>query len=114
MREYNRSHAAGAFFPSPYNEAAILTVGGIGKGSATVLAKGDGNSIEILQEVQYPNSISLLYSALTHYCGFKIASGEYKLMGLAPYGAPVYVDLILRELVDLKDDGTVVLNPGLL
>lgn len=108
--EHHESHAASAFFPSPYDEAAILTLDGVGEWATASIAKGDGNTIELLQELRFPHSLGLLYSAFTSFCGFKVNSGEYKLMGLAPFGEPVYQDLILEVLVDLKPDGSFRLN----
>ena len=98
------SHAA-SFFPSPFNEAVILTADGVGEWATTTVAIGKGNSLEIKKEIHFPHSLGLLYSAFTYYVGFKVNSGEYKLMGLAPYGNPIYEDKI-KELVDIKDDGT--------
>ena len=108
--EHHQSHAAAAFFPSPYAEAAILTLDGVGEWATTSLGVGRGNQFELLSELQFPHSLGLLYSAFTYFTGFRVNSGEYKLMGLAPYGEPKYVDLILRELVDLKADGSFRLN----
>jgi carbamoyltransferase len=108
--EHHESHAASAFFPSPYQEAAILTVDGVGEWTTTSLGIGRGDQVELLSELQFPHSLGLLYSAFTYFTGFRVNSGEYKLMGLAPYGEPKYVDLILRELVDLKNDGSFRLN----
>ena len=108
--EHHESHAASAFFPSPYSEAAFLTVDGVGEWTTTSYGKGTGNKIEMLGELHFPHSLGLLYSAFTYFTGFKVNSGEYKLMGLAPYGEPKYVDLILKELVDLKEDGSFRLN----
>src|SRR5439155_9078070 len=102
--EHHESHAASAFFPSPFSEAAILTIDGVGEWTTTTYGVGRGNQIEMLAELHFPHSLGLLYSAFTYFTGFKVNSGEYKLMGLAPYGKPKYVDLIVRELVDLKDD----------
>ncbi len=107
---HHLSHAASAFYPSPYEEAAILTVDGVGEWATTALAAGRGKNIEILREIRFPHSLGLLYSAFTYYCGFKVNSGEYKLMGLAPYGEPVYADLIQQELIDLRQDGSFRLN----
>jgi carbamoyltransferase len=100
------SHAASAFFPSPFEEAAILTVDGVGEWATASYGSGRGNTITLTHEQRFPHSLGLLYSAFTYYCGFTVNSGEYKLMGLAPYGEPTYVDLILEKLVDLKDDGS--------
>lgn len=108
--EHHLSHAASAFYPSPFSESAILTVDGVGEWTTTSLAKGTGNRIEILFEQQFPHSLGLLYSAFTQYCGFKVNSGEYKLMGLAPYGEPKFFDLILENMIDLADDGSFRLN----
>jgi len=104
--EHHLSHAASAFFPSPFNEAAILTMDGVGEWSTTSLAIGESNNIDILKEIHFPHSIGLLYSAFTYFCGFKVNSGEYKLMGLSPYGKPRYVDLIKDNLIDIKRDGS--------
>jgi len=108
--EHHESHAASAFFPSPFQEAAFLTVDGVGEWTTTSFGIGLDNQIEIFGELQFPHSLGLLYSAFTYFTGFKVNSGEYKLMGLAPYGEPKYVDLILNELVDLKQDGSFRLN----
>jgi carbamoyltransferase len=108
--EHHLSHAASAFFPSPFEEAAVLTIDGVGEWTTTSLALGKGNRIDILEEIQFPHSLGLLYSAFTYYTGFKINSGEYKVMGLAPYGEPKYVDLIKQHLIDIKDDGSFRLN----
>jgi carbamoyltransferase len=104
--EHHESHAASAFFPSPFEEAAILTLDGVGEWATASCGFGRGNEIQLLQEMRFPHSIGLLYSAFTYYTGFTVNSGEYKLMGLAPYGEPKYVDVILEKLVDLKDDGS--------
>src|SRR5438132_2574654 len=108
--EHHQSHAASAFFPSPYQEAAFLTVDGVGEWTTTSFGVGRHNQIEIQGEQRFPHSLGLLYSAFTYYTGFRVNSGEYKLMGLAPYGEPIYKDLILKELVDLKEDGSFKLN----
>jgi carbamoyltransferase len=108
--EHHESHAASAFFPSPYRDAAILTVDGVGEWATATLAVGHGSDLEILQEIHWPDSLGLLYSAFTYFTGFKVNSGEYKVMGLAPYGEPRYVDLIYDKLIDLKDDGSFTLN----
>ncbi|MGC3956414.1 MAG: carbamoyltransferase [Verrucomicrobiota bacterium] len=108
--EHHESHAASAFFPSPYPEAAFLTVDGVGEWTTTSYGKGVGNKIEMLGELHFPHSLGLLYSAFTYFTGFRVNSGEYKLMGLAPYGEPKYLDVILRELIDLKEDGSFRLN----
>jgi len=104
--EHHYSHAASAFFPSPFSEAAILTVDGVGEWATTSLALGNDARIEMLREIRFPHSLGLLYSAFTYYLGFKVNSGEYKVMGLAPYGSPTYRDTILGKLIDLKDDGS--------
>ena len=104
--EHHESHAASAFFPSPFEEAAILTLDGVGEWATASFGVGRGNRIELSHELRFPHSLGLLYSAFTYYCGFKVNSGEYKLMGLAPYGRPIFVDRILDKLVDLKDDGS--------
>ena len=104
------SHAASSFFPSPYNESAIVSVDGVGEWSTTTIAHGIDNDIKLLKEINYPNSLGLLYSAFTYYCGFKVNSGEYKLMGLAPYGKPIYVKHIYDNLIDVKQDGSYRLN----
>ncbi|MCC7084073.1 MAG: carbamoyltransferase [Pirellulales bacterium] len=104
--EHHESHAASAFFPSPFDDAAVLTVDGVGEWATATLGQGRGNRIEISQQLNFPHSPGLLYSAFTYFCGFKVNSGEYKLMGLAPYGEPKYVDLILDRLIDLKSDGS--------
>jgi carbamoyltransferase len=104
--DHHESHAASAFFPSPYDEAAILTLDGVGEWSTTTMGVGRGNRIELTRQLQFPHSLGLLYSAVTYYCGFKVNSGEYKLMGLAPYGRPIYRDLITQHLIDLKADGS--------
>jgi carbamoyltransferase len=101
------SHAASAFFPSPFADAAILTLDGVGEWSTATLGHGQGNKITITHELRFPHSLGLLYSAFTYFCGFKVNSGEYKLMGLAPYGEPRYVDRILGKVVDVKDDGSI-------
>jgi carbamoyltransferase len=108
--EHHESHAASAFFPSPFTEAAFLTIDGVGEWTTTSYGVGRGNQIQMLAELRFPHSLGLLYSAFTYFTGFRVNSGEYKLMGLAPYGQPKYVDLILRELIDLKDDGSFRLN----
>jgi carbamoyltransferase len=104
--EHHQSHAASAFYPSPFEEAAILTMDGVGEWTTTSSAVGRGNSLAIQRELHFPHSLGLLYSAFTYYTGFKVNSGEYKVMGLAPYGEPKFRDLILEHLVDLKEDGT--------
>ncbi len=108
--EHHMSHAASAFFPSPFEEAAIVTLDGVGEWDTTSIAVGRGNQIEMLKTLSFPHSVGLLYSAFTYFCGFRVNSGEYKLMGLAPYGKPCYADLIWETLVDLKEDGSFALN----
>ncbi len=108
--DHHESHAASAFFPSPFEQAAILTVDGVGEWSTATLGVGEGNRLRLQAQLQFPHSVGLLYSAFTYYCGFKVNSGEYKLMGLAPYGQPSYRDLILRELLELKPDGSFWMN----
>ena len=108
--EHHQSHAASAFFPSPFQEAAFLTVDGVGEWTTTSYGVGKNNSISIMGELRFPHSLGLLYSAITYYTGFKVNSAEYKIMGLAPYGEPKYVDSMLNELVDLKEDGSFKLN----
>lgn len=104
--EHHESHGASAFFPSPFQEAAVLTIDGVGEWATASYGTGKGNRLDLLAEIHFPHSLGLLYSAFTYYAGFKVNSGEYKLMGLAPYGEPKFKDLILRELIDLKDDGS--------
>ena len=108
--EHHESHAASAFFPSPFDDAAILTVDGVGEWASATWGHGRGNRITLCAEQHFPHSLGLLYSAFTSFCGFTVNSGEYKLMGLAPYGEPRFVDLIFKELVDLKDDGSFRMN----
>jgi len=108
--EHHESHAASAFFPSPFEEAAILTMDGVGEWATASVGVGKGNNLELMRELHWPDSLGLLYSAFTYYTGFKVNSGEYKVMGLAPYGEPKYVDLIYRELMDLREDGSFTLN----
>lgn len=109
-QEHHRSHAAAAFYPSPFQDAAILTIDGVGEWATAAIGVGEGREIKLLKELKFPHSLGLLYSAFTQFTGFKVNSGEYKMMGLAPYGEPKYVDLILKNLVDLKDDGSIALN----
>ena len=104
--DHHLSHAASAFFPSPFEEAIVLTADGVGEWATTTVAIGKGNSLGIKKEIHFPHSLGLLYSAFTYYTGFKVNSGEYKLMGLAPYGAPIYVDKIKNNLIDIKEDGS--------
>ncbi|MBD3265090.1 hypothetical protein GF373_00340, partial [bacterium] len=108
--DHHESHAASAFYPSPYEEAAILTIDGVGEWTTTTHGYGRGNEIAVLGETRFPHSLGLLYSAFTYYTGFKVNSGEYKVMGLAPYGEPKYVQTILDELIDLKEDGSFIMN----
>jgi carbamoyltransferase len=108
--EHHQSHAASAFFPSPFDEAAILTLDGVGEWATGSIALGRGNHIEMLKELRFPHSLGLLYSAFTYFTGFRVNSGEYKLMGLAPYGEPIYRDRILENLLDLREDGSFRLN----
>ena len=110
FNEHHQSHAASAFFPSPYEKAAVLCLDGVGEWATTSMWLGDGNKLTPQWEIDFPHSLGLLYSAFTYYTGFRVNSGEYKLMGLAPYGEPKYVDLILDNLIDLKEDGTFRLN----
>ncbi len=108
--EHHYSHAASAFYPSPFKDAVIITLDGVGEWATTTVAVGKDNKIDMLKEIYFPHSIGLLYSAFTYYLGFKVNSGEYKVMGLAPYGKPKYKDLIIKKLIDLKDDGSFRLN----
>jgi carbamoyltransferase len=107
---HHESHAASAFYASPFKEAAILTLDGVGEWTTASFGVGKGNELRLIRELRFPHSLGLLYSAFTHFCGFKVNSGEYKLMGLAPYGKPIYRDLILRDLVELHDDGSLRLG----
>tara|TARA_B100000989_G_scaffold67515_1_gene46970 strand:+ start:1177 stop:3015 length:1839 start_codon:yes stop_codon:yes gene_type:complete len=108
--DHHLSHAASAFFPSPFNEAIVLTADGVGEWATTTLALAKDNKVEVIKEIHFPHSLGLLYSAFTYYTGFKVNSGEYKLMGLAPYGKPIYKDKILDNLIDIKQDGSFRLN----
>jgi len=108
--EHHESHAASAFFPSPFEEAAVLTMDGVGEWATTSIGVGKGKDLQIVKELHWPDSLGLLYSAFTYYTGFKVNSGEYKVMGLAPYGQPKYVDLIYKHLIDLKEDGSFTIN----
>lgn len=108
--EHHESHAASAFFPSPFDEAAILTIDGVGEWSTATIGVGEGNHLRLLQEMRFPHSLGLLYSAFTYYCGFKVNSGEYKLMGLAPFGEPHFAKTIREHLIDIKDDGSFWMN----
>jgi len=107
---HHRSHAASCFFPSPFERAAILTIDGVGEWATATIGSGNGNSVRLMKEMRFPHSLGLLYSAFTHFTGFKVNSGEYKMMGLAPYGRPIYADRILDNLIDLKRDGSLELN----
>lgn len=107
---HHESHAASAFFPSPFEEAAICTIDGVGEWSTTTIGYGEGNRVRLLEEIRFPHSLGLLYTAFTYYLGFKPNSGEYKLMGLAPYGEPHYVDKITEHLIDIRDDGSYWMN----
>lgn len=104
--EHHVSHAASAFFPSPFEEAAVLTMDGVGEWTTTSLALGSGNQLQVVKEIQFPHSLGLLYSAFTYYTGFKVNSGEYKVMGLAPYGEPRFAELIKQHLIDIREDGS--------
>lgn len=108
--EHHESHAASAFFPSPFSEAAILTLDGVGEWNTTTIGIGKGNKIRLIKEINFPHSLGLLYSTFTYYLGFRVNFGEYKMMGLAPYGEPKYVDLILNELIHINDDGSFKMN----
>jgi carbamoyltransferase len=108
--EHHLSHAASAFYPSPFRRAAVLTMDGVGEWSTTSLALGDGRALKVIREIHFPHSLGLLYSAFTYYTGFKVNSGEYKVMGLAPYGRPRYAEKIREHLIDIKDDGSFRLN----
>src|SRR5262249_54713933 len=104
--DHHESHAASAFFASPFDRAAVLTLDGVGEWSTASLGVGEGNRLTLTDHLKFPHSLGLLYSAFTYYCGFKVNSGEYKLMGLAPYGRPAYAELIYKHLIDLKPDGS--------
>ncbi|MEY2495537.1 MAG: carbamoyltransferase [Verrucomicrobiota bacterium] len=108
--EHHESHAASGFFPSPFESAAVLTIDGVGEWTTTSVGKGEGNRVELLEELRFPHSLGLLYSAFTYYLGFRVNSGEYKMMGLAPYGEPIFQELIFSELIDLRPDGSFRLN----
>ncbi|MBC8165226.1 MAG: hypothetical protein H7Y20_05045, partial [Bryobacteraceae bacterium] len=108
--EHHLSHAASAFYPSPFDEALVLTLDGVGEWATTSVAFGKGSDLQVLKEIHFPHSLGLLYSAFTYYTGFRVNSGEYKLMGLAPYGSPRFTDLILERLIDVKEDGSFRLN----
>src|SRR3989440_5851505 len=108
--EHHESHAASAFFPSPFERAAVRTIDGVGEWTTTSVGRGEGNRVELRKDLRFPHSLGLLYSAFTYYLGFRVNSGEYKVMGLAPYGEAKFRDLILSELIDLKTDGSFRLN----
>ena len=108
--EHHLSHAASAFYPSPFDSAAILTLDGVGEWTTTSLAIGKGHDLKVIKEIHFPHSLGLLYSAFTYYTGFKVNSGEYKVMGLAPYGKPRYAELIMGKLIKVADDGSFQLN----
>jgi carbamoyltransferase len=108
--EHHEAHAASAFYPSPFESAAVVTVDGVGEWATTTIGRGNGNELEMLEQINFPHSIGLLYSAFTYFCGFKVNSGEYKLMGLAPYGEPEFYEIIRSELIELKADGSYRLN----
>lgn len=110
VSNHHISHAASAFYPSPFEEAAFITFDGVGEWATTTIGYGKGNELRILKEIDYPHSVGLLYSAFTYFCGFKVNSGDYKLMGLAPYGEPLYYDLIKEKIIDIKEDGSYHLN----
>ena len=111
--EHHEAHAASAFYPSPFDEAAILTVDGVGEWATASYGVGRGKDLHLLKEMHFPDSLGLLYSAFTYFTGFRVNSGEYKLMGLAPYGRPVYKDLILEKVIDLKEDGSLRMDLSL-
>ena len=108
--DHHISHAASAFYPSPFASAAILTIDGVGEHATLTIGHGRDKKVELLREIRYPHSLGLLYSAITQYCGFRVNSGEYKLMGLAPYGEPRFADLIRKHLIDIKEDGSFALD----
>ncbi len=108
--EHHRSHAAAAFYPSPFESAAILTIDGVGEWATGSIGRGNGSRLSLLREMRFPHSLGLLYSAFTQFTGFEVNEGEYKMMGLAPYGEPRYVDRILDTLLDLKADGSIEMN----
>ena len=110
VAKHHYSHAASAFFPSPYEKAAILTLDGVGEWNTTTIGYGEGHKIKLYKEINFPNSLGLLYSAFTYFCGFRVNYGDYKLMGLAPYGKPIYAELIKNTLIDIKEDGSFCLN----
>jgi len=108
--EHHLSHAASAFYPSPFDKAVVLTIDGVGEWATSTISIGSKNNIDVKKEINFPHSLGLLYTAFTYYCGFKVNSGEYKLMGLAPYGESKYSDIILNNLIDIKEDGSFRLN----
>ena len=108
--EHHLSHAASAFYPSPFESAAVLTLDGVGEWTTTSLAIGKGRNLNVVKEIHFPHSLGLLYSAFTYYTGFRVNSGEYKVMGLAPYGEPRYADLIREKLITVADDGSFQLD----
>ncbi len=108
--DHHESHAASAFYPSPFEEAAILTIDGVGEWATSSIGIGKGNEITLLKELRFPDSLGLLYSAFTYYTGFKVNSGEYKVMGLAPYGEPKYVRIIKDKLLEIREDGSLKMN----
>ncbi|RKI43905.1 hypothetical protein D7V86_01975 [bacterium D16-51] len=110
VTKHHISHAASAFYPSPFEKAVVLTIDGVGEWTTTAIGVGEGNSLKLYEEIKYPHSIGLLYSAFTYFCGFKVNSGDYKFMGLAPYGKPIYYDVIREKMVDIKKDGSYRLN----
>lgn len=110
VTKHHISHAASAFYPSPYEKAIVLTIDGVGEWTTTAIGVGEGNSLTLYEEIKYPHSIGLMYSAFTYFCGFKVNSGDYKFMGLAPYGKPVYYDVIKEKMIDIKNDGSYRLN----
>ena len=112
--EHHESHAASAFYPSPFEQAAIVTIDGVGEWATSSIGVGRGDDIELIHELRFPHSLGLLYSAFTYFAGFKVNSGEYKVMGLAPYGEPRYVKTIKDHLIEIRDDGSLWMNHGLL
>ncbi len=108
--EHHESHAASAFYPSPFEQAAVVTIDGVGEWATSSIGVGRGNDLEILHELRFPHSLGLLYSAFTYFAGFKVNSGEYKVMGLAPYGEPRYVKIIKDHLIEIRDDGSLWMN----
>ena len=110
VTKHHISHAASAFFPSPYRKAVVLTIDGVGEWTTTAIGIGEGNELKLCEEIRYPHSIGLMYSAFTYFCGFKVNSGDYKFMGLAPYGKPVYYDAIKKNMIEIKEDGSYRLN----